>query len=96
LNSEKESEEITTKEEIRDTLRDEIMRFIARFCKEPKKTSDIIDAIVESKRYDRNVTERIVSDDLAVLESLNLIEYDKDKWVTKSEAIGILERYFGG
>lgn len=88
--------ELEDSEEIRSTFRDDVRRLIARYCIKPKETREIVKAVQKDKQWYLETVERKVSDDLAELESLGLMKYSDDKWVTKPEAIRILKRYFGG
>jgi hypothetical protein len=82
--------------EIRRRLADDSTRFIARFCKTPQTTSEIVTQLLRQKAgANRDLYERIVADGLVALESLKAITYTQGKWKTAEIALRVLEKYFG-
>jgi len=83
--------------EIRSLLRDDVIREIARYCKTPHSSEEIINRIMQKhKSTNRDTYETIVADDLNRMEKAKLITFENGKWKTLEITIRILEKYFGG
>lgn len=83
---------------IRELLKDDVARFIARYCKTPHTTSEIVKALVRYRRRrisDINLYEGVVADRLTLMEKMNAVTYTKSKWKTSAITLKILAKYFG-
>jgi len=76
-------------------LKDEIMRIIIRYCKEPHSSSEIINKVSAVKEADLHEYEAIVGDKLRTLEKAGAILYNQGVWRTNAITLGVLKKYFG-
>lgn len=82
---------------MRILLRDENIRDIARYCKEPHTSEEIIKHILSLRdSKNRELYETIVADDLKRMENTGLITFEHGKWKTREIALRVLEKYYGG
>lgn len=83
-------------ESIRALLADDVKRIIARFCREPHPSSEIIKHVVSGGRVDdRSYYERIVADGLKDMEKMGAISYGPSGWETTEATVNVLKKYFG-
>ena len=76
-------------------LRDEIMRMIIRYCKEPHSSSEIIVKVSAVKEADLHQYEAIVGDKLRTLEKAGAMSDNHGMWRTSAITLSVLKKYFG-
>lgn len=82
--------------DIKTVLSNDYTRFVARFCKTPRTTGEIVLALLrERASSDRALYERLVADSLTTLENLKAITYAGQKWKTNENALAVLSKYYG-
>jgi len=88
---------LSTEGKIRSILIDDTARIIARYCKTPHNSSEIVREVMRQKQdAERSFWERIVSQNLTMMESAAAIIYSAGKWNTTQIALNVLEKFFGG
>lgn len=81
---------------IRQLMSDDNARFIARYCKTPHSTSEIVKELMKHKQATQlSLYERVVANNLVAMENNKAITYSDDKWKTAEITLQVLEKYFG-
>jgi hypothetical protein len=81
---------------IRQLMSDDIARFIARYCKTPHSTSEIVKELLKNRQSTQlSLYEGVVANNLIAMENVKAITYSDGKWQTTEITLQVLEKYFG-
>ena len=88
---------MSAESDIRALLDDDTIRIIARLCRTPQSSSQIVKAIFEEKKvYNFEFWAGIVASKLSRMETAKAIVYAQGKWKITELTLNVLAKYYGG